>query len=185
MKCSNGFKAGVMLALLSIGLTVPLGQAADVPKELAVKYILATVKAFRTVYVHNIIEHLKKAGVQPKEGWSKDDHAIMLPFQFVKMGDVELKGEIKGIEVGLISLTPIYTSNFPKTQAELDALKTMMASPTQTVITFADGIQFKGIAADFAIEQVCADCHNAHPNSPKKDFKKDDLMGAIVVRLKN
>jgi len=149
-----------------------------------VKYLLVTVKAFRTVYVEDVIEHVKKAGIHPTEDWLQNDHAIMLPFQFVKLGAVEIKHDIKDLEVGLISLTPIYTSNLPKTQAEVDALQKMMADPRHQVLTFADGDQFKGLAADFAIEQDCADCHNHHPKSPKKDFKKGDVIGAIVVRLK-
>jgi hypothetical protein len=51
------------------------------------------------------------------------------------------------------------------------------------VVTFADGNQFKALAADYAIVQACTDCHNQHPGSPKKDFRQGDLMGAIVVRL--
>lgn len=83
----------------------------------------------------------------------------------------------------MIGLTPIYKSNLPKTQAETDALKKMLANPEQKILTFADGNQFKGLAADFAIAQSCADCHNKHADSPKKDFKQGDLMGAIVVRF--
>jgi hypothetical protein len=83
----------------------------------------------------------------------------------------------------LIGLTPIYNSNLPKTQAETDALKKMMANSEEKVLTFVDGNQFKGISADFAIAQSCINCHNSHPNSPRNDFKQGDLMGAIVVRL--
>ena len=184
MKHRSGVHVGIVMLLLSAGLADPLGQANDFSNELAVKYLLATVKAFRTVYVENIIEHVKRAGIQPTEDWLKDDHAIMLPFQFVKLAAVEIRHDFKDLDVGLISLTPIYTSNFPKTQAEVDALRKMMVDPGHEVLTFADGNQFKGLAADFAIEQVCADCHNHHPKSPKKDFKKGDVMGAIVVRLK-
>ena len=71
----------------------------------------------------------------------------------------------------------------PKTQAEEDALKKLAANPATGIITFEDGNQFKGIAADLAIAESCVSCHNAHPRSPKKDFKKGDLMGAIVVRF--
>ena len=184
MKHRLGVQAGIVMAVLSIGLAATLGQATDISKEVAVKYLLVTVKAFRTVYIEDVIEHVKKAGIHPTEDWLQNDHAIMLPFQFVKLGAVEIKDDIKDLEVGLISLTPIYTSNLPKTQAEVDALQKMMADPRHQVLTFADGDQFKGLAADFAIEQDCADCHNHHPKSPKKDFKKGDVIGAIVVRLK-
>lgn len=179
MRRKLGAQSSVMALLLAVGIAVPLVFAADISQDQTAKYILATVKAFRTVYVKNVVEQAKKAGVKPNENWMKDDHAIMLPAQFVKAAGAELKD----FELGLIGLTPIYKSNLPKTQAETDALKKMLAHPDQKVLTFADGNQFKGLAADFAIVQSCADCHNAHPDSPKKDFKQGDLMGAIVVRF--
>ena len=70
------------------------------------------------------------------------------------------------------------------TETEVEALKKLIADPRLKVLTFIDGKDFKGLAADFAIEQSCADCQNHHPNNTKKDFKKGDVMGAVVVRLK-
>jgi hypothetical protein len=169
---------GFVAVLTGCSITSALLETKQYDMELAARYVLATAKAFRTVYAQGIIEHAKKAGVAPKEDWNKDDHAIMLPVQFVKSAGLE----IRDFELGLIGLTPIYNSNLPKTQAETDALK-MMANSEEKVLTFVDGNQFKGISADFAIAQSCINCHNSHPNSPRKDFKQGDLMGAIVVRL--
>lgn len=173
-------RASVLTLIMASSMAVPLMLAADTPQETAIKYILATVKAFRIVYSKAIEEQVRKAGVRPSEHWQEDNHAIMLNAQFVKAAGAE----IKDFELGLIGLTPIYKSNLPKTQAEADALKKMLADPELKVLTFADGNQFKGLAADHAIVQACADCHNSHPQSPKKDFKQGDLMGAIVVRIK-
>ena len=181
MKRTVGVQASILTLLMASSLAVSLVIAADTSQERAVKYILATVQAFRTVYSKAIVEHVQKGGVRPSENWHKDDHAIMLNAQFVKAAGAELKD----FELGLIGLTPIYKSNHPKTQAEADALKKMMASPDFKVLTFADGNQFKGLAADHAIVQACVDCHNSHPSSPRKDFKQGDLMGAIVVRINN
>jgi hypothetical protein len=47
-----------------------------------------------------------------------------------------------------------------------------MGDPELKVLTFADGDQFKGLAADHAIVKASADCHNSHPDSPKKDFSQ-------------
>lgn len=160
-------------------MAVPFVLAADTPQETAIKYILATVKAIRTVYSKAIEEQVRKAGVTPSEHWQEDNHAIMLNAQFVKTAG----SEIKDFELRLIGLAPINKANLPKTQAEVDALRKMMDNPELKVLTFADGTQFKGLAADYAIGQACVDCHNAHPSSPGKDFKQGDLMGAIVVRL--
>jgi hypothetical protein len=173
--------AGLFATLTGVTIFIPLGQSADTSQERLVRYLLQTVHAFRTIYIENVLEHLKSAGIQPKENWNKDDHALMLPFQFVKLAGAT----IKDFEIGLISLNPIYTSNFPKTEREVHELKKLMSDPTPTILTFVDGGQYKGLMGDFAIEQSCVDCHNHHPNSHRRDLKKGDLMGAIVVRLKN
>ncbi len=179
MKQRARIKTHVVTLALAIGVAVPLVFAADAPQELAVRYLLEAAKAFRTVYSKTIVERADKVGVKPNENWMTEDHAIMLPAQFVKAAGAE----IRSFELGLIGLTPIYQSNLPKTQAETDALKKMLADQDLKVVTFTDGNQYKGLAADYAIVQACADCHNRHPNSPKKDFRQGDLMGAIVVRL--
>lgn len=166
-------------------LVMPLPGATEVSKDLLVRYLLATVQAFRTVYVEFVTERVERVDIHPKEDWMKDGHSIMLPFQFVKVAGQEMKTLVKGVDVGLVSLTPLYTSNFPKTETEVEALKKLLADPKLKVVTFNDGKDFKGLAADFAIEQSCVDCHNHHPNSVKKDFKKGDVMGAIVIRLKS
>ncbi|OGW66939.1 MAG: hypothetical protein A3H49_09495 [Nitrospirae bacterium RIFCSPLOWO2_02_FULL_62_14] len=155
-------------------------MGAGVSEELAVQSILEAVKAFRIVYSKGVVEQVRKSGIKPSENWKADDHAIMLNAQFVKAAGAE----IKEFELGLIGLTPLYKSNMPKTQAETDALKKMENDPELKVLTFVDGNQFKGLAADYAIVQACADCHNTHPNSTRKNFRQGDLMGAIVVRIK-
>jgi len=160
-------------------VAIPLTYAEEFSRDAAAKYILATAKAFRTVYAKQIIAQAAKSNVKPDENWTKDDHAIMLPAQFLKAAGSELKD----FELSLIGLTPIYKENLPKTKAEEDALKKLAANPATSVLTFEDGSQFKGVAADLAIADSCAACHNAHPMSPKKDFKKGDIMGAIVVRF--
>ncbi len=170
----------IVLLLLSFGCgrgTSP--WMTQDPREQAARYVLATASAFRTVYTQGVVEHTKRSGLTAKEGWIADEHAVMLPAQFVKAAGFE----IKDFQLGLISLTPIYEANQPKSPAEAEALRTFQSHPDTKVLTFADGDQFKGLAADFAISQACADCHNAHPQSPKKDFRQGDLMGAIIVRI--
>jgi hypothetical protein len=179
MKDRIGFKASVFASIVVLAIAIPLAYSAEFSREAAAKYILATAKAFRTVYAQQIVGQAAKSNVKPDENWTKNDHGIMLPAQFLKAAGAELKD----FELGLIGLTPIYKENLPKSKAEEDALKKLAANPAAGILTFEDGNQFKGIAADMAIAESCAACHNAHPASPRKDFKKGDLMGAIVVRF--
>jgi uncharacterized protein DUF3365 len=179
MRHRIGFKAGVLAVMVVMTIAIPLAFATEFSREAAAKYILATAKAFRTVYAKQVVAQAAKSNVKPDENWTKDDHAIMLPAQFLKAAGSELKD----FELGLIGLTPIYKENLPKTKAEEEALQKLAANPATGILTFEDGHQFKGIAADLAIADSCVSCHNAHPTSPKKDFKKGDLMGAIIVRF--
>ena len=143
------------------------------------RYILATAKAFRTVYAKQIVAQAARSNVKADENWTMNDHGIMLPAQFLKAAGRELDD----FELSLIGLTPIYKENLPKTKAEEEALNKLIANPSIGILTFEDGNQFKGLAADLAIADSCVACHNSHPTSAKKDFKKGDVMGAIVVRF--
>ena len=179
MKLRPNVTTSILASILAIGIAVPVVFAAEFSRDAAARYILATAKAFRTVYSKQIVAQAAKSNVKPDENWTKDDHAIMLPAQFLKAAGSELKD----FELSLIGLTPIYKENLPKTKAEEQALIKLAANPATGVLTFEDGNQFNWMAADLAIADSCVACHNAHPTSAKKDFKKGDLMGAIVVRF--
>lgn len=168
---------GSTLTALALAATAPAGP--ESPYELAARAVLETVKAFRTAYVINVVEHLREGDVRAKEEWGKDPHGIPLPAQFIKLATAE----ITSFDVSLISLKPIYKANLPRTQAEADALSRLMAEKDREVLTFMDGTQFKAMALDRAIVQSCVTCHNTHPLSPWREFKLGDALGAIVVRM--
>ena len=171
---------GTMFGVFIIGLLLilPAGQAADMTKGKAIEMVLATVKAARTVYVKGVLADSKKGGMKGNEDWVKDDHGIMLPAQFVK----EIGKEIRGFELGLLGTDPLYASNAAKTPKEKEMLAALAGG--KKILTGKDGAKTIGMSADFAIVQGCADCHNNHPKTTKKDWKKGDFMGAIVVRMK-
>jgi hypothetical protein len=180
MHQSNRLRIVALAAMLGAVTAAPVAYADHaISWDVAVKYLLATIKAFRTTYVLDVIGTAKKSGIEPKENWKNETHAIPLPAQFV----LSAGEEVAIYEIGLISLDPLYEKNKPKTPAEADALKRMQANPKERLVTFLDGDQFKGMSADLAIVQSCVDCHNTHPNAVKRDFKKGDVMGALVVRL--
>ncbi len=164
--------------VISLLLVLPVGQAADITKGKAIEMVLATVKAARTVYVKGVLADSKKGGMKGNEDWVKDDHGIMLPAQFVK----EIGKEIREFELGLLGTDPLYASNAAKSPAEKEMLAALAGG--KKVLTGEDGGKTIGMSADFAIVQGCADCHNNHPKTTKKDWKKGDFMGAIVVRMK-
>ncbi|MGB0911387.1 MAG: c-type heme family protein [Nitrospirales bacterium] len=179
MKSWLGVSTGFCAFVVGMAMVVPSTQAGDISKGKAAEFILATAKAARTVFVKDIVAKAKAGGVKPNEDWAKADHSIMLPAQFVKA----VGSKITDFELGLVGTDPLYASNAPKTDAEKKALADLAAGKSK-VVTFEDGGSTVGMSADFAIVQGCADCHNKHPKTAKKDWKKGDFMGAIVVRMK-
>ena len=178
MRLMTGAAVGVFAAILGLAGAVPTVKAEE-SLEMAARYVLQTVQAFRAAYVLHVVEHVREGGVTPKEDWTKNAHAIPLPAQFVKAAGAD----ISDFEIGIIGLTPIYKTNLPKTQAETEALMKLTTDRSTRIITFTDGKQFKGVASDLAVVQSCVDCHNNHPDSSWRNFKKGDVMGAIIVRM--
>lgn len=147
--------------------------------ELTARYILDIVKAFRTAYVLHVVEHTRNGGLTPREDWEADSHLLPLPAQFVKAA----AGEVRSVEIGLISLTPVNPANRPRTDAEANALIRLEQDRSRGFVSFVDGDQFKAISADLALVRSCVDCHNHHPRAVRRNFQQWDVMGALVVRM--
>jgi hypothetical protein len=43
---------------------------------------------------------------------------------------------------------------------------------------------FTAIYPDPAVSEACVSCHNGHKDSPRDDFKLGDVMGAVIIRIK-
>jgi hypothetical protein len=94
----------------------------------------------------------------------------------------------KGAEFSytLRSLWPLSDSGGPQTQLEQTGLEFVAQHPDENY--YAEELlggrsYFTAVYADRATLPSCAECHNQHPRSPRRDFRLNDVMGAIVVRV--
>lgn len=171
-----------MMVLILIGCLPFLGlnlASAEPSFDLTAHYILDIVKAFRTAYVLQVVEHTREGGLSPQENWETDAHLLPLPAQFVKAA----AGQVQSVEIGLISLSPVNPENRPRTAAEADALISLEKDRSRSFVSFVDGDQFKALSADLALVRSCLDCHNNHPRAVRRNFQQGDVMGALVVRM--
>jgi hypothetical protein len=86
----------------------------------------------------------------------------------------------------LISLWPINRHNGPANEFEKTGLATVITQPDRPQTGFFENGKkwyFQALYADRAISQACIGCHNAHPDSPKRDFKQNDVMGGILITI--
>ncbi|MGB5538811.1 MAG: DUF3365 domain-containing protein [Gammaproteobacteria bacterium] len=146
----------------------------------------------RTVYTKTIVNRLvKKEKVIKATEHFEDDKSLALPAQMFRFGS-ELVAEraAKNPDVefsySLQSLWPVNRQNAPKTEAEKTGLQYVVDNVGKnyyTTETLGGQKYFTAIYPDIGVAPVCVACHNAHPDSPKDDFKLGDVMGGVVIRI--
>ena len=146
----------------------------------------------RTVYTKKIVNRLvKKEKVIKASEHFEDDQALALPAQMFRFG-AELVAERSAdnpdvnFSYSLQSLWPVNKQNAPKTEAEKEGLKYVAENVGKNYYTTEElGGQkyFTAVYPDIGVAPVCVSCHNAHPDTPKDDFKLGDVMGGVVIRI--
>lgn len=186
----------ILLILLGAGLGLAVWGAwslmksgeTDVtlsPSKVA-EQIHAVIEANRTVYATHVVDKLQAKGIVTAAEYWKQEDVLPLPAQFLIETGRLMSEKGTGLKYRLASLWPIYVWNSPSTDFERKGLEAIAKDPQQPYTGFVKTGRersFQAIYADIAISQSCIDCHNTHPNSPRRDFKLNDVMGGIVITI--
>lgn len=185
------FLFGSLIVLItSVGSVSSLRAASDtltnqvVAAEHVAEFIHAVLEADRTLYATHVVQRMHENDVvEADEAW-KSERALPLPAQMLALSGLRVKSGGSGLEYRLTSLWPIYEKNRSSSWLEQTGLEVVTANPGKpfTGVVEKDGRQyFMAIYADTAVSPSCVSCHNAHPLSPKKDYKLNDVMGGLVI----
>lgn len=180
--CAFGFTAVVAYWILAIVLANEL-KSDQVSPERTAAYIHAVLEANRNNYTDNVVVKLQREGVEAHEHW-KDERGVPLPAQYMMESGRLVALKNLDFSFRLASLTPIYAWNAPNSDLERQGLAAVEKDPSKPhygIVKQGDMRLFEAIYADRAISQACVDCHNTHPNSPRRDYKLDDVMGGIII----
>jgi uncharacterized protein DUF3365 len=154
--------------------------------EIVADFVHSVVQADRTFYQIEIVDRMIKRGmVFPSENW-RTDGDLPLPAQFLQESGRLMAEQRKGIQFRLISSWAINKAHRPTTEFERTGLMKILENPDRTytaVTTEGKARIFQALYADKAVSQHCADCHNVHPKSLKRDFKAGDVMGGLLVTI--
>jgi hypothetical protein len=151
----------------------------------AIHLVLATDREIYTKQVVNRLQNEDKV-LKAGEHW-KEDKLLPLPAQMFRMGAERVREQSRTLSYALVSLWPINKKNAARTDLEKAGLEAVAGNPNQNhygTETLAGASYFTAVYPDKAVSAACVDCHNSHPDSPRKDFKVGDVMGAVVIRLK-
>jgi len=153
------------------------------PEKVA-DYVHAVIEANRTVYATNVVDKMQEKGiVEAAEHW-RQENALPLPAQFLIDTGRLVAEKGAGVRYRLASLSPIYVWNNAQSDFERKGLDAVAKNPDRPFTGFVRiGRErfFQAVYADRAVANACAECHNRHPNSPRRDYKLNDVMGGIVI----
>ncbi|MCC6139005.1 MAG: DUF3365 domain-containing protein [Nitrospira sp.] len=191
----RGFWLGLSVGIIS---TCLLGQwvffasskepepLKGIPPETVAEYIHSVVQADRTFYTNEIVERMQERGIVfASEHW-RDAGDLPLPAQFVLETGRLVAKQPAGIRFRLISSWAINKKNRPATEFERTALEKILVNddrPYSGVTTDGKTRVFQALYPDKALSQMCADCHNVHPESLRRDFKKGDILGGMLFTI--
>jgi hypothetical protein len=198
---SCALAAGALATILLTGCDKPTPAAAAVaapaakaaapagisPKTMA-DGLFAVMSSDRAVYTKQVVARLQndEKVIKASEHW-KDDKALPLPAQMFRMGAEAVAEKNPGFSYALLSLWPINKQNTAKTDAEKTGLKFIADNGGKENYyaeeTLGGKKYFTGVYADVAVSKACVSCHNGHADSPRTDFKLDDVMGGVVIRI--
>jgi methyl-accepting chemotaxis protein len=173
---------------------VMIGAAIYVPKqvetsmsEAAVASAVQTANQFKIIrgyYTKNVISVVKKSDeIEPSPFHAGNDKAIPLPATFIH--DVSKLLEHEDTQVKLYSAYPFPLRKDRKLDAfQKEAWAFLKANP-DAVFSRRENVQDKEVVrvaiADTMAAQGCVNCHNAHPDTPKADWKLGDVRGVLEV----
>jgi hypothetical protein len=174
------------VGFVSTGNAATEGTSVSLPIEMVADYVHAVIEADREVYTRHVVERMQIKGVVvASENWEQKN-TLPLPAQFLMESGRVMARKGLGIQYRLISLWPINKKNVAASEFEKTGLGTVLTHPTKPhtgYVKEGGARYFQAVYPDLAVTQACIGCHNAHPDSPKRDFKINDVMGAIVISI--
>ena len=177
-----GYRGG----LLGSQDSSPTRTQAGIPAEKVADIVHAVIQADRAFYTVHVVERLQTMGVVvASENW-KTQKTLPLPVQFLEESARLVANTQAKISYKLISLWPINKRNAPKTEFDQAGLWEVAQHPDQPytgMVMNGRDVYYQALYADKAISQACIGCHNAHPDSPRRNFQLNDVMGGILISL--
>ena len=136
--------------------------------------------AAREIWTKEIVKAGKQSGLKFSENWRQHNvEAGPLPALF-------LRETAKNMERNPLRLSLFLGSDFAISSAnrfediQLAKFKLLKASSIPQFFLQQDTALYTAMFPDLAMSQACVDCHNDHKDTPKTDWKLNDMMGATT-----
>ncbi len=184
------FSILIMCAVLGIIFLSMNSLRIDIHKTTALQTAGIYLDAFeglRKVYSSQVAVRAVNRGIVVTHDYLLNEGALPLPITFSRDWAKEIKANGKGVEARIYSDFPFSfnSEGGPKDRFETEAMKTLRIEPTKPVFEFdkLNGIWRLRYARADRMQASCVECHNSHPQSPKRDWKVGDVRGVLEVTI--
>ena len=174
----------MVIVYLFVMAPPPLEDKKTSGVQLPIEFVLRLAneenKVARRLYTEEIVQAGTKIGIKFSEEW-QDQSIIagMLPAQFLRETAMYL--EKSPVRLGLY-----LGSDYPINKVNL--IEGMQAKKFQELKTKNQDVFFNAqdeqsfiyMSPDVAAVKACVSCHNEHPQTPKTDWKLNEIMGATT-----
>jgi signal transduction histidine kinase len=146
--------------------------------------IQAQIMADREYYASVVVPRILELGGTLAAQYHDVRGVLPLPATFVREASEIVATQHGGYTAQLISPWAINKNQGLKDEFHRDAFAALAMNPDKhfsRINTMEGQAVMRVLMADRASAQSCVGCHNAHPESPRHDFKLHDLMGGLEV----
>ncbi len=178
--------AAALLALsvyLFASAPPPLAQddaAQGLRAEQALQILNTENARIRSVYTKELVTEGSNRGLKFSEDWRRPDvFAGPLPALLLREMSNHLQEKNPKLSLYLGSDQPIVRENL-FTGLQMQHFEAIKKSREPQFFYDPSLKRVTAMFPDFAAAKGCVSCHNDHTNSPKKDWKLDDVMGATT-----
>jgi len=173
-----------LMVYLFVSAPAPLPESAPQGMAVSIDRVFELVEAendvVRALWTKEIVGDGQKIGLEFNENWDeKDVQAGPLPALF-------LRETAKNLEKTPIRLSLFLGSDFPISPAnrfegmQMEKFTTIRETGEPQFFFSEDTGRYTAMFSDIAIAEPCIRCHNEHDESPKNDWKLNDVMGATT-----
>lgn len=179
-----------VLVLVCLGIYLfaaappPLPEGKEAGAAIPVERMFAILKAendvVRALWTKEIVGMGKVSGLKYDEHWRDADiEAGPLPALFLRETAKSLEKNPSPLSLFLGSDYPINAANrFEGMQ--LERFQALKQTGQAQFFRMADTGMQVALFADLAVSEGCIQCHNKHEQSPKHDWKLNEMMGATT-----
>ena len=151
--------------------------------------ISGVIDQMRAFYASDVVGRVLQSdgqSIQPTHNYRGVDGGIPIPATLsIELGN-RISAESESVKYRFISDLPFSGRASHDLDAfEVYALKTLRENPDQPIIEVTGSVMDRAVrtASPVLMGQVCVDCHNSHPDSPKRDWKVGDVRGIQEISI--